>query len=227
MKKFLIKTLYYYRRLIHILFVERFGNNIKYNWSIYPRRYQIINEIINLKNSTDYLEIGCFKNENFNEINISNKIGVDPISGGTHRMTSDQFFLTNKNFFDLIFIDGLHTYDQVKKDILNSLKFLRTDGIILIHDCLPRKIWYQTPKRMSFTWNGDVWKALVECRTNLDIDVYTILADEGIGAIFKRKNKNPLNIKISYFGDLKFKDYYFNHNKFMNIISHQQFMKII
>ena len=99
MKKFLIKTLYYYRRLIHILFVERFGNNIKYNWSIDPRRYQIINEIINLKNSTDYLEIGCFKNENFNRINVSNKIGVDPISGGTHRMTSDQFFLTNKNFF--------------------------------------------------------------------------------------------------------------------------------
>ena len=40
-------------------------------------------------------------------------------------------------------------------------------------------------------------------------------------------SKNPLNIKISYFGDLKFKDYYFNHNKFMNIISHKEFIKII
>ena len=227
MKNFLIKVFYYYKRLIYILFVERFGKKIKYNWNLYPKRYQIINEIINLKSFNSYLEIGCFKDENFNKIKILNKIGVDPISGGTHRMTSDDFFLANNDFFDLIFIDGLHTYDQVKKDILNSLNILKDGGIILIHDCLPRKIFYQTPKRMSFTWNGDVWKAIVECRTKNDIDTYTILADEGIGAILKRKNMNYLNINNFNFRNLKFKDYYYKHNEFMNIISFEKFKKII
>ena len=32
-------------------------------------------------------------------------------------MTSDEFFIQNKNTFDLIFIDGLHIYEQVIKDI--------------------------------------------------------------------------------------------------------------
>lgn len=30
--------------------------------------------------------------------------------GGTHRMTSDAFFATNEEQFDLVFIDGLHHY---------------------------------------------------------------------------------------------------------------------
>lgn len=35
-------------------------------------------------------------------------VGVDPLLGGTHRMTSDAFFAANTEHFDLIFIDGLH-----------------------------------------------------------------------------------------------------------------------
>ena len=43
---------------------------------------------------------------NLRNIKISNKVGVDPISGGTLRMTSDNFFKNNETFFDLIFLDG-------------------------------------------------------------------------------------------------------------------------
>ena len=43
----------------------------------------------------------------------------------------------NKESFDCVFIDGLHTYNQVKKDIHNSLKYLNINGIIMLHDCLP------------------------------------------------------------------------------------------
>ena len=45
----------------------------------------------------NYLEIGCFDNKAFDTIPLplEQKIGVDPLRGGTHRMTSDVFFLNN------------------------------------------------------------------------------------------------------------------------------------
>ena len=214
-----MKLKYYFRRLFYSIFIENFNKKIKYNWESFPRRYDIINKIIIKRNYTSYLEIGCFKDETFNQINIKKKIGVDPTSGGNLRMTSDQFFKDNKEKFDLIFIDGLHVYEQVIKDIFNSIKVLKENGIILVHDCLPRKLWYQTPTRMSDTWNGDVWKAIVECRTLENIDTYTCLADEGIGVIKLQKNNNPLNLKLSNFKNLKYKEYYTNRESLMNIIT--------
>ena len=214
-----MKLKYYFRRFFYSIFIENFNKKIKYNWESFPRRYDIINKIIIKRNYTSYLEIGCFKDETFNQINIKKKIGVDPVSGGNLRMTSDQFFIENKEKFDLIFIDGLHVYEQVIKDIFNSIKVLKENGIILVHDCLPRKLWYQTPTRMSDTWNGDVWKAIVECRTLENIDTYTCLADEGIGVIKVKKNNNPLNLNLSNFKNLKYKEYYTNRESLMNIIS--------
>ncbi len=214
-----MKLKYYFRRFFYSIFVENFNKKIKYNWESYPLRFEIINKIISKRNYTSYLEIGCFKNETFNNINIKKKIGVDPVSGGNLRMTSDQFFKENQEKFDLIFIDGLHVYEQVIKDIFNSINVLKENGIILVHDCLPRKLWYQTPTRMSDTWNGDVWKAIVECRTLEYIDTYTCLADEGIGVIKVQKNNNLLKLKLSNFKNLKYKEYYANRESLMNIIS--------
>ena len=43
------------------------------------------------------------------------------------------------DFFDLIFIDGGHTYSIVKNDSEKSLKMLNSRGIILWHDYVPGK----------------------------------------------------------------------------------------
>ena len=51
-----------------------------------------------------------------------------------HRKTSDNFFNENQNVFDLIYIDGNHLFDFVKRDIINSLKFIKQDGIIVLDD---------------------------------------------------------------------------------------------
>ena len=105
-------------------------------------------------------------------------------------MTSDEFFLNNKKKFDLIFLDGLHTYEQTIKDIKNSLRFLNSKGVILVHDCLPKKIWNQIVPRVYGHWNGDVWKAIVEARTYSNVSTFTCIADHGLGIIFNRKNRN-------------------------------------
>ena len=124
----------------------------------------------------------------------------------------------NKEKFDLIFIDGLHHYDQVKKDILNSLSILNDNGVILLHDCLPNNHYEQAVPRCQMTWNGDVWKAIVECRTKDNIDTYTCYADFGIGVILKRKNKKILTLDRKNFSNLKFEDYFNNYQDYMNIV---------
>jgi len=218
--KFLIKRILYY------FYGEKFFKRFDYNWSNYPSRINIIQKIIDKQKYSNYLEIGCDNDENFSKVIIKNKIGVDPLKGGTLRMTSDEFFRENKKKFDLIFLDGLHTYEQTIKDIDNSLKFINTNGVILIHDCLPKKIWNQIVPRIYGHWNGDVWKAIVHSRTYDHADTYTCIADHGLGVVFKRKNSNPLILDLKNFKKLKFRDYYNNHNKYMNLVSHEKLEEI-
>ena len=40
--------------------------------------------------------------------------------------------------FDVIFVDGLHTFEQCRKDVINSLNFLNLGGYLFIHDLIPR-----------------------------------------------------------------------------------------
>ena len=217
----------YLRRFFYFLTKERFSKKLDYDWHKTSSRYDIINQIIKKKQFNSYLEIGCQSDVNFSKIIINKKIGVDPQSGGTHRMTSDKFFSENNYTFDLIFIDGLHVYEQVLKDINNSLKVLNNNGVILIHDCLPSKIWHQTIPQTHSSWNGDVWKSIVKSRTREDIDTYTIKADQGLGLILKRQNKNILKLEIKNFKNLTFKDYYNNRNKFMRLVDENIIFEII
>ena len=217
--KFLIKRLLYY------IYGEKFFKRLDYDWKKYPSRSEIIQKIIDSKKYKNYLEVGCDKDENFSKINVEKKIGVDPLKGGTLRMTSDDFFKKNNEKFDLIFLDGLHTYEQTIKDIDNSLKFLNNHGVVIIHDCLPKKIWNQIVPRVYGHWNGDVWKAIVHSRTYSYADTYTCIADHGLGIIFKRKNRDLLELKKD-FKNLKFSEYYHNHKKFMNPISYENLFSV-
>ena len=133
LKIYLIKRFFYY------FYGEKFFKRLDYSWANYPTRSEIIKKIIDKKKYESYLELGCDKDSNFSKIKIKNKIGVDSKLGGTLKMTSDEFFENNEIYFDCIFIDALHIYEQVRKDILNSVKFLNAHGIIIIHDCLPKK----------------------------------------------------------------------------------------
>ena len=210
-----INMLYYY------LFRERFSKKIDIKFDdVY--RWDLIDHLNNKYNFSTYLEIGCNDDELFSRITIKNKIGIDPVIGGNMKITSDNFFLQNKIMFDCVFIDGLHVYDQVKKDILNSSKFLNQNGFILVHDCLPRSLSRQAVPRYRLTWNGDVWKAIVDLRRNPELEIFTCLADEGISIIQNKKNSNILNLdkKIS---NLKFKDFYYNHKEYMRIINFEEF----
>ena len=217
----------FFNRMYYYFFVERFNKKLKIDFPENIKRWDLIQNIIDKKKYDNYLEIGCDKDQSFSKIKVKNKIGVDPVSGGNIRSTSDQFFSSNTSKFDIIFIDGLHHYEQVIKDVNNSLKILNDNGFILLHDCLPRSIAHQAIPRYRGSWNGDVWKALVELRTRSDLDTYTCQIDFGVGIVQKKKNTEILSIEKKNFKLLKFSDYYYNFNSFMRVIDYKKALELI
>jgi hypothetical protein len=158
-----------------------------------PTRYSLLNHLAEIVSAQNYLEIGCCRNDCFNAISCPQKVGVDPISGGTLRMTSDEFFQFNAQIFDLIFIDGLHESWQVDKDIEHALHWSSPQALIVLHDCNPLFEVRSLVPRLTETWNGDVWKSLVRIRSREDLDCATGMFDHGCAVICKRPNSAPIN----------------------------------
>lgn len=212
-----------FNRLYYYLFKDRFSKKLDIKFDEI-KRWDLIKYLNTVYKFNSYLEIGCDDNQLFSKIDIPRKVGVDPVSGGNYKAKSDEFFSKNEKKFDLVFIDGLHEYHQVKKDILNSIKFLNENGFILVHDCLPRSISAQAVPRFRNIWNGDVWKAIVEFRTYPNLEIFTCLADEGISIIQVKRNSQILKINKNI-SDLKFQDYYYNYMKYMRVINFSEVKK--
>ena len=213
------------KKIYYKTFIENFKGKLEYNFPDNFYRWDLIEYLIKKNNYTNYLEIGCDQNQLFSKVIIDNKIGVDPVSGGNIRKTSDDFFKENNDKFDIVFIDGLHTYEQVKKDILNSVNCLNVNGIILVHDCMPDSLGKQAVPRYKMQWNGDVWKAIVDLRQTEDLDIYTCEMDQGIGIITKKKDSSLLSLNKPMH-KIKFKDYFDNYKEYMRVISLAELKKI-
>lgn len=156
-------------------------------------RAQLINHLIKKNSYKSYLEIGvntpAQPGWSHDSIDIELKHGVDPNPDvhATFPVPSDEFFATHiKQKYDIIFIDGLHIFEQAYRDIINALKWLNDNGTIVVHDCNPTKEITQRRERASDVWHGDVWKAILKLRTkNPDVDLYTVDTDEGCAIIKK------------------------------------------
>ena len=156
-------------------------------------RWDLINYYIKKYNFKYFLEIGTFKGELFNKIEIENKISVDPekTTNASYHLKSNDFFKINKNTFDIIFIDGFHEKNQVNLDIKNALNCLNKGGVIVMHDCHPDSEQCQR-SCLEYdglfylgggNWTGDCWKAFVKNRAELPYEMYVWDEDWGCGVI--------------------------------------------
>jgi len=119
----------------------------------------------------------------------------------------------------MIFIDGLHHYDQVLKDIDNSLNHLSQNGSILCHDCLPTTEKMQSRDDNGGEWTGDVWKAMfIIMRDRTDINLKVINTDYGCGLIRREPQEN-----VSFHESLTYNFYDKNKSRILNIISPKEF----
>ncbi len=156
---------------------------------------ELLNSIAKRIGAETYLEIGVFNvDHNFNHIDVASKIGVDPAvqNEKVFRMTSDDFFKLHKVLsatasFDLIFVDGLHHSDQVKKDIINAWQCLSLNGIMVIHDTNPHSEKITHVPRDNGEWCGDVYKTISQLKSHK----WTVDFDYGC-TILQKTSKDPL-----------------------------------
>jgi len=194
-------------------------------------RIQIVRNILEQTKGKTYLEIGAAQGGSFYRINAETKFAIDPhfeIKPGKKlkkwifsllklkeerlfEMTSDAFFLTKsgllkKKKIDVALIDGLHTYEQSLKDVLNCLNYLSEKGVMVIHDCNPQSevaafpaSSFEDVKNMRLDgwtgeWSGDVWKTIVHLRSiRKDLNVFVLDCDFGVAVVTKGNPENSLN----------------------------------
>lgn len=219
-------------------------NQIEFDKS--PLRSDVINFLLeSLQRETTYLEIGVRDPSiNFDKIKATTKYSVDPglefkENPVDFKVTSDAFFLSlQKNEilssdiqFDVIFIDGLHLADQVDRDIENALKFLKSDGYIVLHDCNPPTEWHArethhyTISPAGQNWNGTTWKAFLKARYREDIYSCCVDTDWGVGVLSKNKKLGQKPITQNPF--YEFLVLHENRKDQMNLITFDMFKKLV
>jgi predicted O-methyltransferase YrrM len=195
----------------------------------HPPRVEIVASELAARRGARYLEIGVHTGVVFLHVRASAKVAVDPnpqipelkrvlhpntvTRGRVIRSTSDQFFtaLPRGQHFDVVFIDGDHSFDQSSRDIANSLSNLRPGGVILVHDCDPPTAAAASPNPLhagNGPWCGDVWKAIVQLRaTRADLRVRVLDTDNGVGVIERGESEtipvDPAALREMTYEDLQ------------------------
>lgn len=121
-----------------------------------------------------YLEIGVASGGSLSRIGTGTlAIGIDPAFSiqttiqapvRLFRETSDAFFEKRDavtlfgGHVDLSFVDGLHTFDQTFRDIVNVGRCCHDKSIVLVHDVAPVHEVIARRDRVTNFWTGDVWK---------------------------------------------------------------------
>ena len=163
-----------------------------------------INDIIKATESKTYLEIGYGNGHNFDRIKCGKKFAVDPNiekpSKNKLKITSDEFFEDTEKDFDVVFIDGDHTAEQSRNDVLNALKC--DPKAIILHDTIPKSKEMQEVPRKQNVWTGDVWRSAIGFIDSYpDVKVETFKADYGLTVIYpdgKRARKHFEDTETSY-----------------------------
>lgn len=132
-----------------------------------------------------YLEIGVLHGNTFRDVDIADRTAVDPGFGFDtnelanestrfFRETSDSFFTHDPILppYDVVLIDGLHTFEQVVRDLSNVLLRTHARSAIILDDTVPDDAYStvqdavksykyrEMDKAPAYGWQGDVFKTV-------------------------------------------------------------------
>jgi hypothetical protein len=149
-------------------------------------RARILQGLLELYETPRYLEVGVSDGATFSAVRAYRKVAVDPRFGFDlprarqvepdsefHEVSSDQYFgriVEVDEHFDVIFLDGLHTFGQTLRDLNNALLCLAEGGVVVIDDVRPASSLAAVPDPTRFkelrrvlgvesgAWMGDVYR---------------------------------------------------------------------
>lgn len=144
---------------------------------------RILNKIIKIRSfDGKYLEIGIENGLTLEAVCLNDKYGVDPNlmvnkiikPKGTKLFLkeSDIFFdALFESKFDIVYLDGLHTFEQTYRDFKNVIQYLHLNSILMVDDTVPLDEFSSHPiqsesyrlrkksgKKDNGAWHGDVFK---------------------------------------------------------------------
>src|SRR5262245_29731331 len=202
-----------------------------------------------------YLEIGVEEGQTFSVVRVARKIGVDPIAPQPNveaalKCPGAQYFATTSDDFferhaaeqlplgvDVVFIDGLHTYDQTYRDVRKTLKVLCPGGVTLVHDYLPTSAQEavvvpsdEEARRINGpgAWTGDGWKAIVAVRSgHLPAHACVLNCDHGVGIIWEGPGRPPLSASLAEIDALDYNALAANPAKWLGLCRLAQLQAIL
>lgn len=179
------------------------------------RRDEAIQGLLDLFDQPSYLEIGVNAGLTFHGVRAAQKVAVDPAftfdheleasrrpDSRYHQVESDTYFLTlarREDVFDVVYLDGLHTYEQTLRDLLNTLQHLHAKSVVVIDDVLPSDYASSIgdPHRMNAfraavgdtgaAWMGDVYKLVFFINSFLPQFSFATIADNHGQAVLWRE----------------------------------------
>lgn len=180
-------------------------------------RFAVIRQLCRLYPEARYLEVGVWKGRTFDKVPAARKVAVDPDfqlsppvaerdEPGTdyHEVTSDDYFATivgQEEKFDVVFLDGLHVYEQTLRDLMNTLDHLQPRGVVVVDDTHPPTHLTSLPDRDEYfavrdylgetdkRWMGDIYKLVWFVQTFCPHLSYRTIADNHGQTVIWRKRR--------------------------------------
>lgn len=199
-------------------------------------RHKVIARLLSRFDSPRYLEIGVNRGQTFHRVRAPRMVAVDPEflfdheeaaaerpHATYHPITSDEYFGTvigADELFDVIFIDGLHTFDQTLRDLLNALEHLAPRGVIVIDDVRPP--FYDAALREHDdavrvreltgqdqpVWMGDVYRLVWFIDSFLQhLEYRTISNNHGQAVVWRQIRESVTDRRVSHVAALPFEEY--------------------
>lgn len=205
------------------------------------QRWQVVQSLLELYRDPRYLEVGVSRGGTFRRVEAARKVAVDPkflfdweadqkeFAPATtfHQIPSDEYFGTrDPEEFDVIFLDGLHTFEQTLRDLLNALERLAPGGVILIDDIRPTSYHASLPdqdraRELRFaapgvnvedaSWMGDVYRLVwfidAFCQ---GLTYRTIDNNHGQAVVWRERRESVTDRPAREVADLSYADYMLN-----------------
>jgi hypothetical protein len=168
---------------------------------------ELVNALLLLYRRPTYLEVGVWDGGTFMAVEAARKVAVDVAflfdvgAAGRaqphcafHQMPSDRYFgeiAGGVAEFDLILLDGLHTFEQTLRDLLNAAERLKPQGLIVIDDVRPDSELAALPSQEEAIarrdagepwdrhWMGDVYRLVYFIDSFMQGWTYRITTDLG------------------------------------------------